>query len=597
MFALSAAAQVSFNVRHTRRGGNFLWGITSGLPGYVAVGEGGAILTSADGATWTRRSAGTGDWLLGVAYGAGQYVCVGDNGRILTSPDGIAWRNVPQSATRSRLNQVIFAGGRFVAVGEGGAIVTSEDGVGWTARQSGVTGWLRGVAHNYFAAAGKSIPYYVPWSFDTHLYVACGERGQFLVSYDGATWTRSTPFGERDLEATAFVGGRASGTFVSVGQDGSVGVTLFQLQTGKFGDFQGLRQWQNRSQVTSNPVRLRGIAVGADALFATGENGTIWMSPDPYSPWVKLETGTTANLVSGAYVGNSFYVVGADETILQSERLQVSRLRNISTRGSVGVGGESLISGFVVAGGARKTVLVRAVGPALTNFGVAGALAAPVLTVKDEAGRTLATNAGWSSAADAAAVASAAAPVGAFGFTAGSADSAVLVTLPAGSYTALVTGAENTRGEALVEVYDADGAANDGSRIVNISTRGLVGAGGGALIAGFNVGGTASRRVLIRAIGPTLREFGISAALAEPRLEVYRNPNSYATLTAQGGWSDGEAADEIRTAAAFAGSFALPDGSRDVAVIATLAPGGYTAVVRGVSDSSGVALVEVFDLP
>lgn len=100
------AAQVSFSVRNARPGGSFLWSIASGPPGLVAVGEGGAILTSADGSTWARRTSGISDWLVGVAYGAGQYVCVGDNGRVLTSRDGVAWRSVAQTATRLRLPRV-----------------------------------------------------------------------------------------------------------------------------------------------------------------------------------------------------------------------------------------------------------------------------------------------------------------------------------------------------------------------------------------------------------------------------------------------------------------------------------------------------------
>jgi hypothetical protein len=133
-----------------------------------------------------------------------------------------------------------------------------------------------------------------------------------------------------------------------------------------------------------------------------------------------------------------------------------SKLVDISTRSSVGSGGAIQIAGIVIAGPQAKKVLIRASGPALTGFGVTGVLADPELTLLS--GQTVvATNTGWGSAANASDITAAAIQVGAFSWSSGSADSALLVTLQPGSYTAEVSGASGDQGIALVEVYDADG--------------------------------------------------------------------------------------------------------------------------------------------
>jgi hypothetical protein len=591
-----AFGQTSFTVRHTRVGGNFLWSIAAGPGTLVAVGDGGTILSSPDGANWTRRDSGTTDWLVGVTYGDGKFVAVGDNGRVLTSPDGTAWTRVPQSATTARLNNVIHRAGIFVAVGESGTILTSPDAASWTLRSPGVTAsWLRGLGY-------KPLESMTPGSLGSTGggFYAAGENGTLLFSADGVRWgaplSLVPPGGMKDLEAAtdwpAAIGADGTGYYLSIRTIASTAPVVVDGVSYLVVVYEP-RWFRLDVGITA---RFRGLVQGANVLFATGENGIIASAPSPAGPWSRLESGTTDNLVGGAYVGNSLFVVGDHETILQSTPLYQSRLLNLSARGRVGIAGDILMSGLVVAGTQPKSFLLRAAGPALRAFGVTDALAAPILSVLDAAGRLIATNAGWGTNANPGAISTAASRASAFPFAAGSADSALLLTLAPGGYTLQVTGRDNATGVALIEAYDRDALGEGDTRAINLSTRAFVGGNGEPLITGVHIGGAAARRVLVRAVGPSLASFGVTGVLSQPVLEIYQG-GSVPSFRAGGSWSAGSDADEIRASGIRSGAFALAEDSSDVALIATLAPGNSTAVVRGANNTSGIALVEVYDLP
>ncbi|MBI4621805.1 MAG: hypothetical protein HY736_01130 [Verrucomicrobia bacterium] len=273
-----------------------------------------------------------------------------------------------------------------------------------------------------------------------------------------------------------------------------------------------------------------------------------------------------------------------------------SRLLNLSARAPAGTGGNVLIFGFVIAPGAQKTVLVRAVGPALAPFGLGGALANPVLTLFDGAARPLLSNTRWNSAATAADVRSAAARVGAFALPEGSADSALFVTLPPGPYTVQTADADNAAGVALVEVYDAEPAASSATaRLINTSVRAQVGADANILIPGLVVGPGAPKTLLIRAVGPGLAAFGVPGPLlAAPVVTLFAGGESYLANT---GWNSAANSIDIRAAGQRVGAFALADGSGDSAILASFSPGPYTIQVSGLNGASGVALVEVYEVP
>ncbi len=278
---------------------------------------------------------------------------------------------------------------------------------------------------------------------------------------------------------------------------------------------------------------------------------------------------------------------------------QSPSVSNLSSRAQVGTGGDIMFTGFNVGAGTNKTILIRATGPALTAFGVTGALVDPKLELYSGANK-ISENDNWGAPMGGAAPITAAtfSSVGAFGLTAGSRDAALLATLAPGSYTAQVSGVNNSTGVALIEVYEV-GAIN--ARLANISTRALVGTGGNILIPGLVISaGSGTRRLLVRAAGPSLTALGVGGVLADPTMVVL-NAATGATVASNDNWSTpvgtgASAAAALTAAFTQNGAFTFTTGSRDSALIAEFAPGNYTIQVSGVGATSGVALVEVYDI-
>lgn len=263
-----------------------------------------------------------------------------------------------------------------------------------------------------------------------------------------------------------------------------------------------------------------------------------------------------------------------------------ARLTNVSTRAAVGGVAGTPIPGFVLSGTGSKTMLVRAVGPTLSSLGVTGVLADPRLSL-ESGGATVASNDNWL-ASDFSTVTAA----GAFALNASSKDAALATSLPAGAYTALVTAADGGSGVALLEIYDASNTTT--LAVVNASTRAYVGTGDAVLIPGFTVSGSGSLKLLIRAIGPTLTSFGVTGALADPTITLYRGSTALAT---NDNWSSAANAAEISAATTAVAAFPLASGSRDAALVTTLTAGAYTAVVSGFGGTTGTALVELYVVP
>jgi hypothetical protein len=263
-----------------------------------------------------------------------------------------------------------------------------------------------------------------------------------------------------------------------------------------------------------------------------------------------------------------------------------ARLVNIATRVAVGGPAGTPIPGFVIAGTAARNMVLRAVGPSLTAFGVAGVLADPRFELVSGT-TSVANNDNWL-AADAPTMAS----VGAFALVSGSRDAALVRSLTPGAYTAPVNATDGGSGVALLEVYDAGTGTT--SSVVNASTRAFVGTGDEVLIPAFVISGTGALRVMVRAIGPTLRSFGVDGALADPTMTLYRGSTPVAS---NNDWSSADNVASIISTATAVGAFALPPGSRDAVILTTLPPGAYTAIVSGVGGTSGTALVEIYAVP
>jgi exosome complex RNA-binding protein Csl4 len=214
------------------------------------------------------------------------------------------------------------------------------------------------------------------------------------------------------------------------------------------------------------------------------------------------------------------------------------------------------------------------------------------MSVFDNTGKVIATNTGWGTNANPALIASTAAGVGAFALPAGSADCALIVSLPAGPYTVQISGVGNTTGVALAEIYEV---ASTGTRLINISTRTEVGTGAGILISGFVVGGSGTQELLIRGDGPSLTAFGVPGVLLEPSLSIFNNAGT--VIASNTGWGTSSNPTEIASVAASVGAFAFPAGSADSAQIVNLSAGAFTVQISGVNGSTGVALAEVYYVP
>ena len=279
-------------------------------------------------------------------------------------------------------------------------------------------------------------------------------------------------------------------------------------------------------------------------------------------------------------------------TALTAGATKDRRLTNLSSRVRTANAPDVAIAGFTIAGNASKLVLIRAAGPTLGALGVSGSLSAPKLELF-RGSSVIETNTGWSTAANSAAIAAAASSSGAFAFAAGSADSAILTTLAPGGYTAQISSGMGSAGVGLIEVYDLS-AATAGQNLVNLSTRAFAGTGNETLISGLIIGGTLPKRVLIRAAGPALAAFNLTGVLARPQLTLF---SGNTPVFVNAGWSTSTDAAAISTASAQTGAFAFAAGSADAAMIVTLAPGAYTAQVTGVGTTTGLALVEVYELP
>lgn len=256
-------------------------------------------------------------------------------------------------------------------------------------------------------------------------------------------------------------------------------------------------------------------------------------------------------------------------------------LVNLATRMRVQTGGNVLIGGFILTGSAPKKVIVRAIGPSLTVSGqpLPGRLLDPTLTLFDGAG-PLDTNDDWMNSPQKQQIIDSGVP------PTDPKESAIVATLQPGNYTAIMSGVGGATGIGVVELYDLDqpAPANPG----NIATRGFVESGDNVMIGGFIVGGSQNRTVLMRAIGPSLTAVGVPNALQDPILELHNSSGT--TLATNDSWKSDQQTEITATGVA-------PSDDREAAILSTpLAPGNYTAIVRGSGTDTGVALVEIYQL-
>lgn len=334
--------------------------------------------------------------------------------------------------------------------------------------------------------------------------------------------------------------------------------------------------WQNPSASPRYTMTLEGVYIDG-TLFLTGtvSDGVKTISIQMSDP----------NPLTGPYFGfrqwasvSSRYVAGLNvwyddfSVTLDSEP---TKLANISTRVSAGNGEEVPIAGFVVTGNSAKRILVRGGGGGLPGLDW---LPDPVLELRDDRVVVVARNDNWQETQED--------PIRATGLQPLSdRDSAVIVTLQPGEYTALLRDKNGGTGMGLVELYDLDRGAE--SKLGNLSTRGQVGTGDKVMIAGVIATGDENAHVIVRSLGPSLRDAGIAKPLADPTVEL-RDQNG-APLKENDNWRDSQQAEIIATSLA-------PAHDAEAAIVAELVPGIYTAIVRGKHDATGIALVELYHL-
>lgn len=347
---------------------------------------------------------------------------------------------------------------------------------------------------------------------------------------------------------------------------------------------------------------------GGDAVFAVSADGA--PLPERYQ-WYKddvaLPGATDAKLrlrgVEPGAAGAYTVVVASAEGSVASQPAFLavdlrSRLVNLAARAPVGRGDDVLIAGFTIGGREPRAVLVRGIGDQLAEFGVSGVLRDPVLRIFDAVGRQLASNDDWfrTNEATTAELAAAARLAGAFPQRPDARDAALVQTLAPGGYTAQVSGLVSTTGVGLVEIYEL-GKPGQG-RLINLSSRVVVGTGANILIPGLVLQGTAPRRLLIRAVGPGLAALGVPRTLADPQLKVLRSDG--ATVGENNNWGEQAGAatpQQIAATTLSVGGFPLAAGSKDAAVLLDLPADNYTIQVSGVNDTEGIALVEVCEVP
>jgi len=252
----------------------------------------------------------------------------------------------------------------------------------------------------------------------------------------------------------------------------------------------------------------------------------------------------------------------------------------LSTRGLVSSGDNALIGGFVISGTDPKSMVLRALGPSLSSFGVSNVLADPVLNVYNSAGTLIATNDNWQSDPNHFILeANGLAPDNVL-------ESATVQTLAPGAYTVIVTGNTSTPGIGLVELYDLSPLSN--STLGNMSTRGSVGTLDNVLITGFTIGDVANATVIVRALGPSLASHGVSGVLSDPIVTIYDSTG--AAIASNDNWLDNVNWIDVRQ------NGLSPLSPLESALVLHLPAGAYTAIVRGANDGTGIGLAEVYTL-
>lgn len=407
--------------------------------------------------------------------------------------------------------------------------------------------------------------------------LALGDGRAYFASYGGFLYALDQTSGAMVWRSSIEAQARSSSA--AIASDGSIVVGSYADKLFRFSsDGQQIRAWSAGNWFRSSPVLANGrvyVGNGDGKVYAFGLDGIGPAPPSETYPWPQYRYGPRH--LGRATIESIGQVVPEDPT-------NPGRLVNLSVRNRTENGPGVLTAGFVLDGSGSKQLVVRGIGPTLTDFDVANSVVSTELRAYAASDITspIATNQGWTSSSGDGR------ELGAFALAAGSADSVVRRNFEAGGYTSQVLPATNNTdpGVALLEIYDAE-IDDLTASLINLSARTEV-AANGTVTVGFVIGGTTSRSLLIRAVGPGLTDFDVEGALANPKLTLLRGQ---ITENTNDDWNGNEA---IRATAETVGAFPLLNESADAAMLTRLPPGAYTAQVTAPDDQSGIVLVEVY---
>ena len=350
----------------------------------------------------------------------------------------------------------------------------------------------------------------------------------------------------------------------------------FTLASSGSGDMVGISarpDLPSQSFITVPTGYVSGTALSGSATYSGTTLADLGVTPGTYL-WT---WGTTANQNFTLTIPPAAPTPPSTPTPRPASQAQ---LLNLSARMDVKTGDNVLIGGFIVSGNVAKKVILRAIGPSLTQFDILGALADPVLELHAANGDLITTNDNWKDTQQTEIEATGVPPHNDL-------ESAVVATLDPGAYTTIVSGKGGSSGIGLVECYDLDQAAD--AQLANVSARGFVEAGSNVMIGGFILGnGTGTTNVVIRGLGPSLP---IAGTLADPTLELH-DANGV-LVQSNDNWTDNSAADQAELTA----NQLAPTDDLESAMIVTLPTEAFTAILAGKNGTTGVALVEVYRLP
>jgi len=511
--------------------------------GTIYVGGGDALLHAIGPDGVRRWTFAASDWVESPSIGPDGNLYFGswDKRVYSVSPEGVErWRFTTGGE--------VFSAPAFAS--DGTVYVTSNDGSLYALSAAGRLRWS-------FKTEGAVLASPVTGP-DGTIYFGSMDRNFYAVTPQGALkWRVATGKG---VQSTAAV--RADGVIIFGGADNSIRAL----------NADGSTRW---TRTTGDMVLAAPVVAPDGSIYVGCYDGKLYAIEGSGSP--------LSTLASWPALG------GGSRRSGRAQPLADGRLLNMAIRAEVG-GAANLIVGWSIRGSGDQTLLIRAVGPGLAQFGLPGYLPDPTLTIKAPNGQTIVENQDWDAGGQWPVVTTASLALGAFPLGQGSGDAALLIYLAPGNYTALIgSSVAGARGVGLLEVYDAS-LGQGSARLVNLSSRGFAGSGAAVIIPGLVVGG-GPVRALVRAVGPGLVPFGVNGVLARPTMTLFSGSSP---MLSNSSWEAGGLAGDMASAAASVGAFPLAAGSPDCAMLVRLQPGIYTVQVGGADGGTGQALVEIY---